>query len=295
MSVKPTRVDWAALFFEPNAKWPEKLLTLANRRFAGTPDAESAYNFALEEVSANDWCRLREGYKGTGSAAGFLRITFVRLLEEYAVRKYGKKRPPVWLKRLGTMWVRTWEFLCLKRLMPETIVEQLTSSGEHPAELIRQAMTQIRGRIPGCGQYVGEWADYDSAQTRAETLVASDEPDAQLEETELVELLGSIASLLAKPDATNTADSNEEHGTGRALTLSERRDAVRARLDISANERLILRLIYHDGYTIPKAAKALRLHEQKVRRTHKKLMTAIREALEAAGLGAVALEQFLNG
>lgn len=294
MSRFSTKIDWAGLFFDSQSGWQNKMMALANRRFAGTADADSAYNFALEEISADDWQRLSAGYKGTGSPAGFLRITFVRLLEEYAVRKYGRRRPPVWVKRLGTMWVRIFELLCLKRLLPGTIVDTLGARGEHSPDLIRDAITQIRGRIPGCGQYVGEYLAGEDGLNPGDTEGVGEGPEPELEETELAELLGAIAGLLAEAPASQAEAAGETANPARKLTLIERRDRIRARLPLTDQERLILRLVYQDGFSIARTARAVRMHEQKVRRTHKGLIARIHESLAGVGLDAAAVGRLVD-
>src|SRR5262245_8190758 len=113
-----TAIDWQALFFDSRAEWPARLMTRARRRYGPPPDAEAAYNHAFQAISENEWSRLSDGYRGSGTAEGFMAITFVNLLEEYAVRKYGRLRPPAWLQRLGGMWTRVFELLCLRRLEP---------------------------------------------------------------------------------------------------------------------------------------------------------------------------------
>ncbi len=281
-------VDWQAIFFDPQIDLPGKLSSYARRRFGSSPDAEAAYNDALEHVSADDWRRLRDSYKGRGSPAGFIRIAFVRLIEDYAIGKYGKRRPPVWVQRLGQVWKRVYELLCLRRLPPETIVGYLTARGTVEPERVRFAIAQIRGRVTGCGQYTGEYAAEDPT-AGAEGHGGS---TGDLEKDELTTLLKVMSSLIAgEREAVGPKTAASESVEQMTAGIIANRDALRAALAISDEERLILKLVYQDGYSIAKAARALRIHEQKVRRGHRAAIDRLREALQRFGIDSTAVSR----
>lgn len=266
----PAGVNWQVLFFDPESGWPKRLQAQARRRFGGSEDADAAYNFALDEISKDDWRRLKDGFKGRGSAGGFLAVTLANLLEEYAVRKYGKKRPPVWVSRLGTVWKRVHQMLCLQRLAPETIVDVLTARTEHRPDDVRYAIQEVRRRVPNCGEYVGERnlsADDDMDLRVDDALPPPPQELANDQFAQVIDLLrhmvGAEASVSPRTDGP----------TATALT------ALRACLSVSTGERLLLKLIYHEGYSVPRAAKSLMLHEQKARRAHKALLHRLQQCL----------------
>ena len=135
------------------------MLALANRRFAGTADAESAYNLAFDEISADDWRCLLNGYSGTGSAPGVFRITCVRLLEEYAVRKYDRRRPPVWVRCPGTLWVRVFERLCLQRQLPKraAVIQRQSSKNSLAGLLTVKAGVGVERHVAHCDSCYALW------------------------------------------------------------------------------------------------------------------------------------------
>lgn len=257
-----TSLDWSVLFFDPKDDWPARLQALARRRFGNSPDAQAAENHALEAISANDWQRLREGYKGRGRPQAFLAITLRNLLEDYAVRKYGRKRPPTWIVRLGTTWKRIHQMLCLQRHPVEQIVDHFCADQAHHPDDIRSAIRQIKGRVPDCGQYVGEYLDDDGSAT-TNTADQAHAPPERLVDAEWQILVDAIREAL---------------GVGRGEGNVERPD-----LTMSDNERLLLRLLYHEGLSLPKAAQALKLHEQKARRMHRAVIERLREELVNSG------------
>jgi hypothetical protein len=270
-----TPVDWQALFFDARAQWPARLMARARRRYGNTPDAEAAYNHAFEAVSLDDWARLRDGYRGSGSAEGFLAITFLNLIEEYSVRKYGRPRAPAWIQRLGGVWSRVYELLCLRRAAPEAIVDQLCARPGHDAALVRRAIVEVRGRVTGCGERVGE----HNVDEEIEPEPSSATPASALERSEMAHLLAVLGGLFARPDGPAGPSPGEpDPPRGR-----ERIAALETGVQLATQERLLLRLIYEENCTIPEAARSLSLNERTARRMHERLMAQLREALSRHG------------
>jgi hypothetical protein len=269
-----TSIDWQALFFDARAAWPDRLMGRARRRFGNTPDAEAAYNHALDAISRDDWSPLRTGYRGSGSAEGFMAITFLNLLEEYAVRKYGRRRPPAWVQRLGGVWLRIYELLCLRRLEPETIVDTLCARDGHAPATVRKAIVEVRGRIPRCGERVGEHTVEDEPEPEPVANTAA----SALEEGELSHLLQVLGGLFGQAGAAVTEPASRE--------ARERAARLEQSLELSSQERLMLRLVYQENCTIPEAARSLSLNERTARRAHGRLMERLRETLARHGFDA---------
>lgn len=269
-------IDWQALFFDGEERWPHRLQRLAERRLGKDPsDAEAAYNFAFDAVSADDWRRLQAGYKGLGSPQGFLGVTLARLVDDYAVQKYGKKRPPKWLQRLGGYWKRVYEFLCVKRMEKEAVVAALCARGEFVPEDIRYAISQVRSRVPGCGQRYGEVPE--APETLDREAGGATDPSVETAADEISEVLGILSGLVGAAAPSAAAQP-------RAFPLSSARlTRLRDCLGVSDVERLLLRLVYHDGFAVARAARSLKMHEQNARRMHKRLVSRMRACLDEAG------------
>ncbi len=274
-------VDWQAFFFAPDANWPERLQARARRRFGDSADAESAYTYALGKVSEDGWKRLREGYAGRGPPAGFLGITFVNLLEEYAVRKYGRRRPPAWLQRLGLIWKQVYELLCLKRQPPETIVVTLGPAAPGGNDEVRAAIREVRGRIPNCGAYVGEELVDDERLTRYGD-EQTPQPSAALEDRDVLMVLGALRGLFAE---SRDSDAEAMAPVDQAGVLTSELPRLREALSLSDTERLLLKFVYLEGMSIARAARELPLHEQKARRMHKDMMARLQAVLAPLGFG----------
>jgi hypothetical protein len=166
-----------------------------------------------------------------------------------------------------------YRLFCLQRLDAEEVVGLLTARAGTKAAEIREAIREIGGRVRDCRQGTGEVAvaagDMDDTPDQG---LAGAPASQDLEHEEFQALLEVLRiRVTGRPDDGHT--KAQPASLEEALTLKD-------------HEVLLLRLIYHEGLTIPKAAKAMRppLHEQKARRLHKALVVRVRETLQAAGL-----------
>lgn len=265
---RATAVDWSMIFFDPTDGLSEKLMSRARRRFGDSPDAESAWNFALDQVSADNWQTLSDRYTGKGSPGGFLAITFINALEDYARQKYPRARPPEWLRRMGDLWLQVWRRLCLKREPVETIVGALDDGDPARAGEIRGATVQIRARVPNCGIVVAEEAA-DPADMAPVAEVRTD----QASEADVAETLLRTAAALLDRECDQIGDAALER--------------VREALELDDTDRLLLRLVYDEGLKVAAAARALDLTRKQASRRHLSLLDRLRRAFEPVGLGNV--------
>ncbi|MFK8015886.1 MAG: hypothetical protein AB8G17_10660 [Gammaproteobacteria bacterium] len=263
--------DWSALFFDPGNDLSGKFIARARKRYGNSPDAESAYNYALDRVSADNFAMLTERYAGKGSAAGFLSISFLNQMEEYARHKYPRARPPAWLKRLGDLWVRTWQMLCLQRQNPESIVDALGHNESDRRAEILAATAQIKARVPNCGQYVAEVTALDDEGPEL-TSEADDAPDQASERDTATVLLEVVSSLMSDASATPSAAQRE------ALA------SVAKAVAMSDQERILLQLVYEQDHKIASAARAIGLERKQASRLHAALIARLRKALQPVGL-----------
>lgn len=264
-------MDWSALFFDPGNDLPGKFMARARKRYGDSPDAESAYNYALDAISADNFALLDERYAGTGSAAGFLSISFLNQMEEYARSKYPRVRPPAWLKRLGDLWVRTWQMLCLQRQNPETIVDALGHNTPERRDEIRHATVQIKARVPNCGQYVAEQTTLDDAGTPQ--VIETDDAPEEADDREIGVVLLQVLGALIDENAVGPQQEAALATLGDAAVLSDQ-------------ERLLLQLIYEQGHKIASAARALGLERKQASRLHGAVLQRLRNALAPLGLDA---------
>lgn len=281
------QVDWQRVFFDSSAAWTTRLASVSRRRFPGTPDAEAAYNHALDRMSADDWLLLRKSYRGTGRPENFMAVTFIHLLEDYAVRKYGRKRPPAWVARLNGLWLDVYQLLCLRRMPRESIVEQLSARGTWGASAIRDAIGQILARVKGCGEHVGEYADSDTGARMLDQ--ANPTPITALEMSDCQALLGLLSDMLK--GSGNASKNNSERINALSRRLMEDAGGMAGTLTISDHERLMLRLIYQEGYSITAAARTMGVNRKKMSRDLAKAVGRLRRGLKRLGYDSRTIQQ----
>ena len=111
-------VDWKKKTVE---QW-EKINRAAVRRFGDNSLAEEAALAVIEGLEFNDWQRVR-GYSGKASFSTYVMVLTARLLEDFARTRFGRVRPPLWVKTMGGIWSKLFTALCLERLKVSEAVE----------------------------------------------------------------------------------------------------------------------------------------------------------------------------
>ncbi len=91
--------DWKKKTVE---QW-ERINRAAVRRFGDNSFAEEAALAVMEGLEANDWQRVR-GYNGKAAFSSYVMALTARLLEDFARTRFGRVRPPVWVKTMGGIW-----------------------------------------------------------------------------------------------------------------------------------------------------------------------------------------------
>ncbi len=95
---------------------------MAVRRFGEGVLAEEAALAVIDGLRADNWYRLT-AYNEKATFATFIRTLTVRLLEDFARKRFGRVRPPLWVKTFGGIWEKLFTALCLERLPVTDAVE----------------------------------------------------------------------------------------------------------------------------------------------------------------------------
>ena len=275
--------DWQQFVFDPTGRCIERLVRLAERRFPNAAVSGAAYNFAFDRISNDDW-RLLRGYTGKSQPGTYLTAVFGRLLEDYSRIHFGRPRPPTWLHRMGEVWMRIYQLLCLERMEPGSIADRLTAGYARSRAEVERTIAVVRARIPDCGQSRGEVAVADATETIESKQKETTNPESELSEQELGELLRALRDLLGSVAGDAARNLSPDEGAA-ASSLASRLAKVRASLGLDDLDRLILKVVYQDGLAVTAAARALRLPEHQVRRRCERAVKHLRGAMLAAGIG----------
>ncbi|WP_228854989.1 RNA polymerase sigma factor [Desulfomarina profundi] len=109
--------DWKT---QTLAHW-EQINRMAVRRFGDTVLAEEAALSVMERLEEDNWKRVR-AYCGKATFSTYLQVLTGRILEDFARSRFGRVRPPSWVKVLGGCGVSCFPHFawsgcrCLKRL-----------------------------------------------------------------------------------------------------------------------------------------------------------------------------------
>ena len=262
----------------PENPWQQQALEhwelinrLAGRRFPGSALAEEAALFVLNGLAADDWRRLR-AFTGESSLATYIAALSFRLLEDFARARFGRSTPPLWVRRLGGIWLTLFRLLCLERFTPDEAVALVHQQQAGDPRQIERAAYQLLGEIPSCGEHRG-----DAPGGGAETdLRVGDEADCPEQEQRLTE--GEREQLFATLGRVVFDEAAAEAGSRLLARVSA------ANIELAPRERLLLKLCFRDGVAVTEAGRMLGWNRFQVHGRLRRLLERLRRELARVGL-----------
>ncbi len=251
------------------AQW-SLINTMAVRRFSD-PLAEEAALYVLEKLQDDD-CRRLRAHDGRASLPTFIGIVTSRLLEDFARKKFGRLRPPVWLRKLGGTWLLLYDFLCRQRLTSADAVEMALERTTAERKRLEEAARTILARITDCGRHQALEVELSEEEMHPEK--NNQGPGTDQEEQMTAAERRLFFSLLL----------GVELGRNREETLDRLLPALRKTLCLSPEERLLLQMIYRDEISVREACVLLGLNVNQIHGRLRRLLTRLRNDLEKAGL-----------
>jgi RNA polymerase sigma factor for flagellar operon FliA len=228
----------------------ERILGFTCRRNALSPDdAEEFRSDTHLRLIEDDYRLLREA-SDPSTVGSFLVVVVQRLLLDFRVRRWGKWRPSVAARSAGEVGVRL-----------ETLVVRDGVDFGEACEILRRnhGVTQSRDDLDSLLQTFPVRRGLASQRT-----VALDEQ----------------ATPRSSEDPDDTMADSLRAGTEEALTACLRKRVG----ELSAEDRLVLRMVYIDGQPVSVVSRALGLEQRPLYRRLEKLQRALREALEQEGV-----------
>ncbi len=257
--------DWKA---KALAQW-NSINSMAVHRFGEGTLAEEAALEVMEGLKADDWRRIRS-YRGKASLTTFIRSLTSRLLEDFARQRFGRVRPPLWVKTFGGIWEKLFRALCLERLnvmeAVEVVVQRQVNSKKNEVE---DAAYHLLARIPDCGKSQGLEVSYEDEwlQAESEELIQIRSAEAK----QVKELFFAIFQRLLGDNECEVSDSLLKKY--KALTIS-----------LSPEEKVLLKLCYQDGMGVTQAGKMLGMSRFQAHGRMRRLMARLRGEFERVGL-----------
>jgi len=271
-----TGVDWSRVVV---SDWISRLDRMALRRFGQQVLAEEAVNHVLEKLAADNWSAL-SGYQGKAQPISYLNVIATHLLEEFSRSKFGRPRPPLWLKKNGELWVSIWRQVCLERQLAGQVLFNRTS-GDCSRAYLENIIRVIKARMPWCGvkhrEIPADYLEYGTESDESGGELSGSDPSESLDDS-LEELL-LVIRLLIDPDAKLEHDAT--------LSIAAVRDSVnrlREAAALSDQELLVLRLVFIERVKQGVVAENLGLKPYQLSKQLKALMARLREGLESSGI-----------
>lgn len=259
--------DWKQFIFDPEQGIYERLKRSARRRFPDPTLSEEAFNYAFDALFADDARRLRQ-YQGRSSKGSYLTVVFRNLLEGFAHKRFGKPRPPAWIKRLGSPWTEIYDLLCAKRRPPESVVDYLGSRGDWSAETLRAMVRQVGAQVVNCGGATMEQVDLDPEFVQHD----GGTPEHSLGAQHVQAIYAVLAGLIdgQEPGAhISGVEQLSNHWQSLKDCLAGLADA----------DRILLKLIFGKGYSVAAAARALNAPERQTGRRRDRALRFVKDCL----------------
>ena len=249
---------------------------LASKRFSKRSVAEEAALYVLDQLSINDWERVRN-FEGKAKFNTFLSAVVCRLLEDFSRKRFGRRIIPGWIRELGNIWIDLYRLLCLERFtFTEAISLAADRNNTSQIKEIERAAERILGEIPYCGEQGNMELEYDETrfaqklESNPETTVSQQQRSLELDQKHLV-MKALLFELLGEQTIMPEVDSM----TGNLLNLS---------ISLRPEERLLIRLCYREGLSVTEAGKRIGLNRYQAHGKLRRLYTRIRDLFEEQGL-----------
>ena len=243
------RADTKAAFIE-HLPLIERVAESACRR-AGLPPQE-AEDFASRvkvKLIDDDYAVLRK-HRGDSRLSTYLTTVIHNQFKDYCNHKWGKFRYSAAAERLGADAKALERLLVIDGYELEPAIEILKRN--HQVETSRRELREFAARLPRrrARQFVGE------------------------------EALAQRASEAPEADAERRVADGE-----RAAAAARVEEVLQTALEtLSAQDLLVLKMYYRDGYTVASIAAALRLEARPLYTRREKCHAALRAAFESRGL-----------
>lgn len=294
-------VNWHSIILSKT--WLARLEKQANKRFGQGGLAQEATTYALEQLADNNWAKCHT-YTGKAKPETFLYTLTNHLLEEFARKRFGRPRPPQWLKREGDLWVSVWKMICLERQLVESVVDHLVYQDIRQRAFIHAVIKTIKAKLPWCGSSNREIPEamlcrYDNNNGDAQADIdygETEKLEQQLDQTQLDDsllLMSQLFGFLTCPSNEHMALQGQD--SLNTLSLNQQQlDQLYQSIQLTDEEQLLLKMVYQEGLKMNVVARSLNMPSYQPGRLLKGILKRIEEALIQIDLPMEAIKVLLQ-
>lgn len=278
-------IDWPKLVF--TEKFMSSIEKLVKRRFGDNVTAEESSTKIIEYISYNDWERCKQ-FRHQAKPSTFLYTLATNALEEFARQRYGRKRPPSWLKELGGIWIKLWQNLCLERQPVETVIDKFCQNDFFTRDETLENIKYIKKRLPNCGACGFEMVNVEDINILSDSVNDSaheEIPDKNIDNAfhkDIFLLLKALTHPLeSSVDSTSddVTQKKDYKDNVQVPSMQVKLEAFKKQLTLSDQEILLLKLVYVQGLSKCAAAKVIGVPSHQGGRILNATLTNIRKLL----------------
>ncbi|MBE1299690.1 MAG: hypothetical protein GJ680_07270 [Alteromonadaceae bacterium] len=239
-------MDWQKVLFDSDRQVIQALDRVAIKYFPTDQDlAHQTVTDVISKITENDFERLNKQGEISYPHAYLITVA-TNLIKDAAVSRFGRCRPPEWLKKLGQLWVTTHKYLCCYSLDANEICFRL-SSPEFDLADIKNICTEIKVRHAKCGKEVEKPTRVSVDDAFYDDLpdTTNKTPEKVLSNQELELFFSVLSKICLGQDVKNTQEISE--------ALAE----IRNKLVLEPKEILVLKLVYQERKSLSEAARLL--------------------------------------
>jgi RNA polymerase sigma factor (sigma-70 family) len=243
----PTRIPSARELFEAHLSLIQELIRyICHSHRLPREDAEEFSSYAFLKLIEDDYAVFRS-FQGRSSLRTYLTIVVHRLFLDFRVQRWGKWRPTAEARRLGGAAIELDRLLSRDGQTLENAVEILYARSG--GSLTREELLALASRLP------------QRTRPRFESLEKLDWVSTDVE-------------------AEESLQNQEREATSKRIGAA----LAKALEEISAEDRLLLKMRYEDGFTVREIAAALHLEDRPLYSRFEKCLRRLRMLLEESGI-----------
>jgi len=250
------------------------MTSLARKRFPNDNDmGDQALSYVLDKLEEQEWQRV-VGWDGCGSFATFLAVLVTRLMTDFVRMKFGYHRPPAWIKeKKDAFWQRAFKLCTVDKYERRETIEVLCSErSEMSREEIEAMVNTVYAKCTKQARFSEGNIDIDQIE---ESASADDGMEDNISNKQLLEVL--LEYIQADDSSADTVVDDSTKGL---------LDRLKSHINMSDEDRLLLRLRFCEGLKVNEISKMLHLESNLYKRING-LIDDLRNACQQCGIEAV--------
>ncbi len=249
------------------------MTSLARKRFPNDNDlGDHALSYVLDKLEELEWQRIR-GWDGCGSFATFLAVLTTRLMTDFVRSRFGYHRPPAWLKeKKDALWNKAFKLCTVDKYERREAIEILRSDA---SEIDTEALEEIVNTVYSKCLKQARFSEGNIGIDQVEES-ASEEEDMQ-DKVNNKQLIEVLVEYIQSDDSTTNASADD--------TIRNLLSHLQSHINMSDEDRLLLRLRFCEGLKINEISQMLHLESNPYKRING-LVEELRNACQQCGLVA---------